>query len=223
MSEPYVGIIVAVLGIAGTLGSAVFTQILAARARLAEIDREQQARAADHERQQADAAMATRRASYIAFNAEARHFHAQIRHCTHALHGQERPDDPWAALDEARKAFVEDYSEIQLTAPERVLVAAGNVNSELNWLYGMVRRLNDGLEHEEESVERAQRELQNLWGDLDVLRTLMRQDLGVTADDAADDTAHGLDGPPDRTPLPAPPTRPPGRGLRPASRGTSPR
>lgn len=53
------------------------------------------------------------------------------------------------------------------------------MNAELNRLYGMVRRLNDGTGREGESVERAQQELENLWGDLDVLRALMRRDLGV--------------------------------------------
>ncbi|MDA2811701.1 hypothetical protein O4J56_13755 [Nocardiopsis sp. RSe5-2] len=186
MTESSIAIIVAVLGIAGTLGSAVFTQLLASRARQAEIDREERARAAEHARVQADEALATRRACYIAFNAAARRFHAQVRHCTHALRGQERPDDPWAALDETRTAFANDYAELQLTAPDRVLTAAHGVNSRLNWLYGMVRRLNDGRGHEEESVDRAQRELEALWGDLDVLRSLMRLDLGVAADPSAE-------------------------------------
>ncbi|WP_017627113.1 hypothetical protein [Nocardiopsis chromatogenes] len=184
MTDSSIAIIVAVLGIAGTLGSAVFTQLLAARARRAEIDREERARAAEHARAQADEALATRRACYIAFNAAARRFHARIRHCTHALRGQERPEDPWATLDETRAAFANDYAELQLTASDRVLAAAHGVNAELNWLYGVVRRLNDGTGREEESVERAQQELENLWGDLDILRALMRRDLGVAAGEA---------------------------------------
>lgn len=93
MTDSYIAIIVAVLGIAGTLGSAVITQLLASRARQAEIDREERARVAEHVRAQADEALATRRACSIAFNAAARGFHARIRHRTHAMRGRERPDD----------------------------------------------------------------------------------------------------------------------------------
>lgn len=87
------------------------------------------------------------------------------------------------ALDEAKNAHRDRYSEAQMIAPEEVLMRASAVNQALNKVYGQVKRLERGVPGPGETTETAAQAQYEVWGMLRTMRTAMRHDLGVSHED----------------------------------------
>ena len=87
------------------------------------------------------------------------------------------------ALDEAKNAHRDRYSEAQMIAPEEVLMRASVVNQALNKVYGQVKRLERGAPEPGETMETAAQAQYEIWDMLRTMRTTMRHDLGVSHDD----------------------------------------
>ncbi|MFG2407748.1 hypothetical protein ACGFR8_26115 [Streptomyces brevispora] len=161
-----------VVGCAGTLLSALLTQRAADRSRQREQERADLARQRHSETREL-------RACYVGLNTAARQYLAALTDQVHAL---SRGDDMSAVrqrLTEARDQHRDVYAEAQLRVPDRVLVLAGEVSRELGTVYGMVRRLDDGLAYEADSVAVVQERIDVLWRRLREVRREMRVELGV--------------------------------------------
>jgi hypothetical protein len=100
-----------------------------------------------------------------------------------------------AALDEAKKAHRDTYSQAQLIAPDDVLVSASEVNKALNSVYGQVKRLDREEPDPGETVAAAFRAQAEVWDLLRAMRTVMRRDLGVAASAGDDASVHLPDRP----------------------------
>ncbi|MFJ2925633.1 hypothetical protein ACIPIU_11540 [Streptomyces massasporeus] len=87
------------------------------------------------------------------------------------------------ALEEAKNAHRDRYSEVQMLAPEGVLMRASVVNQALNRVYGQVKRLERGAPGSGETMETAAQAQYEVWGMLRTMRTAMRQDLGVPSEE----------------------------------------
>ncbi|MEU6865855.1 hypothetical protein ABZ924_21805 [Streptomyces sp. NPDC046876] len=83
------------------------------------------------------------------------------------------------ALEEAKNAHRDRYSEAQMIAPEEVLRRASAVNQALNTVYGQVKRLERDAPEPGETMETAAQAQPGIWEMLRTLRTAMRHDLGV--------------------------------------------
>lgn len=130
----------AVVGVVGTLLSALLTQRAADRSR-------------QHERERAELARERRgeakelRACYVALNTAARQYLAALTDQVHAL-GRDDTAPVRQRLAEARDQHRDVYAEAQLRVPDRVLDLAGDLSRELGTVYGMVRRLDGGMPRE---------------------------------------------------------------------------
>ncbi|MEV4999099.1 hypothetical protein [Streptomyces niveus] len=162
----------AVVGCAGTLLSALLTQRAADHSRQHEQERAELAR-------QRHVDIRELRACYVGLNTAARQYLAALTDQVHAL---SRGDDMSVVrqrLTEARDQHRDVYAEAQLRVPEQVLDLAGEVSRELGIVYGMVRRLDDGLAYEGDSVVVVQERIDVLWHRLREVRREMRVELGV--------------------------------------------
>lgn len=165
--------IVAVVGVVGTLLSALLTQRAAERSRQREQERAEQTQAWAREAEE-------RRTCCIALNTAARQYLAAL---TDQLHALIRAEDPRAArqrLTEARDRHRDVYAEAQLRLPDPVLALAGELTHALGFLYGRLRRLDDGIPQPGDSPDAAQAEIDALWDRLRELRSGMRADLGAS-------------------------------------------
>ncbi|QTT76440.1 hypothetical protein J7W19_26415 [Streptomyces mobaraensis NBRC 13819 = DSM 40847] len=168
-------VIIAVAGMAGTLGGSLLTQRRAERARRREI---RLVRAHDEEREN----LALRRTCYTELNRDARQFTTALNRHLHILRERGTADDTdKAALDEAKAAFRDRYSEAQMIAPEHVLGPAQTVNRALSDVYGQVKRLERDEPEAGETLDSASRAQHAVWDLLRTLRTAMRRDLGVSS------------------------------------------
>ncbi|MCV2461337.1 hypothetical protein OEB94_18850 [Streptomyces sp. ICN988] len=94
---------------------------------------------------------------------------------------RERPvdDADKQALDDAKAAHRDRHSQVQMIAPDQVLMLASVANQALNSLYGQVKRLERGEPRPGETVESASQAQSEIWDQLREMRRAMRQDLGV--------------------------------------------
>ncbi|MFJ9929017.1 hypothetical protein ACIRU5_23660 [Streptomyces misionensis] len=179
--------VVAVVGVVGTLLSALLTQRAAERSRRHEQERAERARA--RERQAAQ-----RLACYVALNTAARQYLAALTDQLHALRGTEDSRAVRQRLTEARDVHRDVYAEAQMRLPDPVLALAGEVTHALGTLYGRLRRLDDGVSRPGDSPDTAQAEIDALWERLRELRRGMRADLGASEAARPDPLAPGPPG-----------------------------
>ncbi|MFF2699503.1 hypothetical protein ACFVUQ_14185 [Streptomyces cyaneofuscatus] len=159
---------VAVVGVLGTLLSALLVQRAGERSRKREHERAE----ATQERR---TAVQETLACHIAFNAAVRQYLAALTDQIHEL-GRDGPDSVQQRLTEARDHHRDVYAEVQLRTSERITGLAGDLNRELGLVYGMVRRIDDGAPRQGDSVAAARERLDALWRQLRDVRRQMRSE-----------------------------------------------
>ncbi|MCB5169741.1 hypothetical protein LG634_33695 [Streptomyces bambusae] len=178
-------VIIAVAGVAGTLGGSFLTQRAAERGKLREL-------ALIREQEDARESRQLRRTCYAELNRDARQFSTALNGHLHAMRERGVEEADRTALDEAKAAHRDRYSEAMMVAPDGVLAAAAAANRALTALYGHVKRLERGEPEPGESPEAAARAREEVWALLATMRTAMRRDLGVAEDpEPSDGDARG--------------------------------
>ncbi|MEV8453854.1 hypothetical protein AB0467_17905 [Streptomyces sp. NPDC052095] len=169
MTVAVTAMITAVVGVLGTLLAPVLSQRMTSRQRADET------RLADERRR-----FEERRAQYTAMNRASRQFHTLLKDALHRIRDGVYTEQERTQLEEARLDHRDRYAEAQMIVPERILEASREVNRVLAAGDARVKRLDRGLAREGENVEQALLDLKAADTRLSALRSLMRQDLGVT-------------------------------------------
>ncbi|MFI2375505.1 hypothetical protein ACH5AO_10595 [Streptomyces sp. NPDC018964] len=166
-----------VVGVVGTLLSALLTQRAADRSRQREQERTEELWERRSEIQEL-------RSCYVALNTAGRQYLAALTDQVHALDRPGEADSVRQRLTEARDRYRDVYAEAQMRLPQRVLEHAGGVSHGLGAVYGMVRRLDDGVPRRGDSPAAVQEGIDALWERLRGMRREMRADLGVSRADS---------------------------------------
>ncbi|MDI3384620.1 hypothetical protein QIS99_00040 [Streptomyces sp. B-S-A8] len=170
---------VAVVGVLGTLLSALLTQRASDRSRRYELEQAERQRLEDLAAQRHETVKEQRRAAYVMLNKAARQYQTALTDHLHVLLRGEDRQDARAQLDEARSVHRDCYAEAQLIVPDPVLDLAGRVNKSLNATYGMIKRLDNGTPRPGDSLDAVQASADASWDLLRQVRHRMRSDLGV--------------------------------------------
>ncbi|KUF19348.1 hypothetical protein [Streptomyces silvensis] len=176
-------IVIAVLGIGGTLAAAVITQRGADRARARELEHARRLQQDEREHATRQARLEARRTCYAALSAGTRDLANVMTNVLHALEQDEMTDDLRSDLDRARREHRMRHAEAQMVLPDPVTETASTANRHLGDLYGLLRRLDADTARPGESLESARRGLTGLWEPLWRMRHVMRVDLGITDPD----------------------------------------
>ncbi|MET9015615.1 hypothetical protein ABZX74_32620 [Streptomyces olivaceoviridis] len=163
--------VVAVVGVVGTLLSALLTQRAADRGRRREQERAEEVRERRRHAQEL-------RACYVALNTSARQYLAALTDQVHALGREEELPAARQRLTEARDQYRDVYAEAQMRLPDRVLGLAGGLSHDLGAVYGMVRRLDEGTPRAGDSPAAVRENIDELWGRLRGMRREMRSQPG---------------------------------------------
>ncbi|MFD0140446.1 hypothetical protein ACFVIL_41930 [Streptomyces sp. NPDC127159] len=164
--------IIAVAGVAGTLGGSFLTQRASERAKRREIELLR-----DHE--EVREKLLLRRTCYVELNRDSRQFTTALNHHLHVMRERGVEETDREALDDAKGAHRNRYSEAQMIAPDEVLVRASEVNRALNKVYGQVKRLERQEPAPGETMATAVQAQAEIWDMLRAMRAAMRHDLGV--------------------------------------------
>jgi len=181
MDSAVTGLLAAVVGVGGTLGSAWVTQRRSDASRREEWERVERTRLAELAAQRAESGMEARRTAYTEFNAAARHYLATLNDHSHLLRiGADDPQESLTTVETARVDYRRRYAEAQMIVPDTVLAEVRRVDTGLGSLYGSLARLTRGTAREGDGIETIRADIKQGWRDLSRMRATMRTDLGVT-------------------------------------------
>ncbi|MFC8916892.1 hypothetical protein ACGF5F_15180 [Streptomyces sp. NPDC047821] len=183
MSGSITEVVVAVVGIGGTLASALLTQLSANRVRLREVEKADEQRTRELDRTAREAGLEARRACYAGLNAAALDYVTVLDNFSYAVEAGRVTDDLRAELYQARRAHRSVHADAQMLLSASVMVAADRVGKSLGQVYRMLKRLDGGTPEAGDDIATARQGMATLWDHLWVMRRDMRRDLGL-GDDA---------------------------------------
>lgn len=188
MSAELTTVLVALLGVLGTLLSPILAQQIASRAKRFEFDLQRQQQLDERRDSRQQQALDERRAMYAAFNTAARRYTQALRAYLWAISSGAVSDQDEAALTGARQAYRDLYSDAQMVFPDKVLDVASSVNAALADAYGKVRRLASSRSAADrgptgKDIEDAQEYCRvQLYELIGGMRQVMREDLGIAGE-----------------------------------------
>lgn len=185
-------LLVAVVGVAGTLGAALLTQIRADRTKRMELqsaatqrreerDHAEALRAAERTERRTEADEVLKRSCYIALNTASRQYLTAQVDLLYALRKRTGAEAAMEGLETRRVVHRESYAEAQMIVPAAVLVGAGAASRRLNAAYGELKRIAASSVPTSEDLSRFEDGVDGAWSLLAHMRQLMRDDLGVDA------------------------------------------
>ncbi|MEV5602889.1 hypothetical protein AB0L33_15745 [Streptomyces sp. NPDC052299] len=180
MDPSLTALIVAVVGVAGTLVSGVLAHRGALRAKTVELDRAERLRREELLADERREALAVRRASYAVFNQRLRQFHSVLSKDYFALAAGETRPGRSQEREEPRQVLRDVYAEAQMVISDPVLSVGGGVVQQLHRIHALLGRHERG-EPADESLEDIRERLERASEGLYEVRQTMRRELGVSA------------------------------------------
>jgi hypothetical protein len=191
MSGADTTIIAAAIAVLGTLLSPILVQYMNARAKGQEHDLAQKQRAEERQAEAELRAYEELRTEYTNLNAQVRNFVRALSDYLHLIRAHKASEEARDLLDNARREYLQCYSDAQMRVSDSVLEAAMDANRGFSRLYGMTLRL-DGFTvparspevlsdaDTEETIDLAFRYLEQELGPFAwKLRNTMRHELGI--------------------------------------------
>ncbi|MFE4051883.1 hypothetical protein [Streptomyces sp. YIM B13518] len=191
MGANWAGLLIAVVGVAGTLGAALLTQNRADRTKRMELQaaaeqrREERGHAeellrAEQARQEQRESLERRRTCYITLNTASRQYLTSMTNYLYALQRGEDVDTSLKELEACRLAYRDSYAESQMVVPDAVLRSSGTAKKRLNSAYGKLRKFGAAPAAYADELAALEGELHDeVWPYLGALKQSMRADLGV--------------------------------------------
>ena len=183
MTAGMLALVVAIVGVVGTLASTLLTQMLSLRSKRLEADDQQQQRLEERVEERRRTEYRDRRDCCIAMNMAGRRFRQALKNCL--FEGGEKAGE----LEQARQEFTSRYGEAQMILSDAVLKAASAANGSLAEAYGKVKSSQQpggrplGVSEREKLENFLDKEVGS---SLRHLRHTMRRDLGVVDQDYRD-------------------------------------
>ncbi|MBV1947113.1 hypothetical protein [Streptomyces sp. BV129] len=134
MSGAIISLIIAIVGVGGTLASTVITQVLAQRTESQRAEREARIRAAEQQASEKQRKIDQLQSCYVQLNAHDRHYRdAMLAHAYALKSGS--ADAEAAEVNSARRTQRDTRAEAQLVASDAVLQIESHVNAQLTVAY----------------------------------------------------------------------------------------
>ncbi|WP_435282988.1 hypothetical protein [Streptomyces koelreuteriae] len=168
-------VLIAVAGVAGTLGGALLTQRGAEKSKRRELEMTQTIQEARENRD-------LRRRCYTELHRDARQFCTALSRQLYVLRDRTPGDEDIQSLEAAKDTYRDRWSEALMIAPDPVIAAAREVNGALNRVYGQIKRLEQANPRPGETLRSAAEAQHAIWTLIAATREAMRRDLGITAE-----------------------------------------
>lgn len=180
MSSATISVIIAIVGVGGTLASAVITQVLAQRTESQRADREERIRAAEQRASEDQRKIDQPRTCYVQLNAHDRHYRDAMLAYAYALKSGSAEAEA-ADVSSARRAQRDTRAEAQLVASDAVLQIESHVNAQLTVAYKRLMRLAGQSDSDARQAELSQviKLLDSITAQQGHVRALMRLEVGA--------------------------------------------
>jgi hypothetical protein len=178
MSSEVSAIVIAAVGVLGTLAAAIVSPLLAARARREDFNLQlQREEEYVHQRQETD--RASKRPCYVDTMASTRHYRMDLINYLELVRRGETTSISRSDLNNSRRACLASLAEVGLVAPQRVLAAIDPINTCLSKAYRDTKLLEAGKRKPEQSLAEVNQSLQDLCAQLQAMGNAMRRYLSV--------------------------------------------
>ncbi|MFE7778208.1 hypothetical protein ACFU5O_30790 [Streptomyces sp. NPDC057445] len=179
MSTGMVTILVAAVGVMGTLLAPITTAWVGARGRLQEFELQQRAETARRRDEDAQQELERRRDTYVALNASARRWRIRMMEDLHALRLGTTPDAN-GATEAARNEFLDTYAQAQMLVPDSVLKPSQSVRVALADAKKQIDSFREDTAQSPDQWQELHTGLIKSWDVIMVMQIAMRRDLGIT-------------------------------------------
>jgi hypothetical protein len=173
--------VIAVVGVCGTLASAIITQLFSQRSRYQELQAAERCRLAEQETAEKQRKTDQLRSCYVQLNANDRNYRDAMLAYAYALKAGSPGEAEAAEVATARRAQRDARADAQMIVTEEVLDTEGRVNARLTMAYRslhQIQRENDASVREA-LLEEVIKLLDGIIPLLSRARVTMRMDLGV--------------------------------------------
>ncbi|MFC8640711.1 hypothetical protein RKD45_001426 [Streptomyces griseus] len=178
MSTGVIALLVAVVGVAGTLLAPITTAWVSSRSRRQEFELQQDSDRAKRHIDDAQANLERRRDAYVALNSGARRYRFMMMEDLYAVRRGAGPDP---ATELARVEFQDTYAQAQMLVPDDVLRPCQTVRVALAEAKKLMDSLAEDATHDQQKWQEAHTFLIDMWEPIGVMQLAMRQDLGISA------------------------------------------
>lgn len=175
MSAGFGALVLALVGVLGTLSASIVTQVLSAR---------NQARAFESQvrREQELGEQSIKRSCYIAMFANSRRYRIELMNYLYAVQAKAVNDAVRADLEEARRAYSTSVAETELTAGAEVLAAVKKIDRVLSPSFAQIKMLEREDQQPGKSFEEILTTLGTFWDLWPIMQHAMRRELHATHD-----------------------------------------
>jgi hypothetical protein len=179
MNAAVTALVVAIVGVIGTLLAPIVSQRLSARARREEFEQQRTQRQDEYERQQRERELTIKRTCYITVISGARRYRLELMRYLYAIKEDTVDDGARDRLEEARLAFNTSLAETELTAAGPVLEALDPIRRGMSDSYTAIKDLEQDTPRSNGTFEEIRTFLLKLWDAWPPAHAAMRADLGV--------------------------------------------
>lgn len=179
MSASTSALIIAIVGVIGTLAASIVSQVLSARARRQELGVQRLQRQDEYDREERQRVLANKRSCYITNISATRRYRIELMSYLYAINRQAIDKDATERLEEARLAFNSNLAETVLTGTLSVIEAVEPIRIGLAESYTATKDLERETPKSNSKFEEIRAQLFKFWDEWPRLYTTMRNDLGV--------------------------------------------
>ncbi|MEU6524410.1 hypothetical protein ABZ892_16720 [Streptomyces sp. NPDC046924] len=180
MSQSVIALLLAVVGVLGTLASALLSQRGGRQTKLMELQHAERQHASDKIAEGRRIDFEDRRACYVAVNKVFRRHQAALKNYFSSLSSNTVKEGQWEEIEETRHASRETYAEAQMVLPEEVLNSSAELVKRFNFIYGALARFSANNQRPEDDLDQVREQLDHATAGLYYLRQGMRADLGIS-------------------------------------------
>lgn len=175
MTAGFGALVLALVGVLGTLSASIVTQVLSARNQSRAIDSR-----ARHEHELAE--QSTKRSCYIAMFANSRRYRVELMNYLYAVQAKAVNEAARADLEEARRAYSTSVAETELTAGAAVIAAINSIDRVLSPSFARIKILERDNPQPSSSFEEIRTALGTFWDLWPSLQHAMRRELNQSDD-----------------------------------------
>jgi len=179
MNASVTAVVLAIVGVIGTLLAPIVSQRLSAQARREEFDLQRLQRQEEYDRGQQEKVLANKRSCYVTMISATRRYRLELMNYLYAVNEDSVDSGARGRLEEARLGFNTSLAETQLTGIAPVLEALEPITKRMSECYMATKTLERHSSKSNSSFEEIKSSLLKLWDEWPRLYAAMRDDLGV--------------------------------------------
>ena len=180
MSSNISSLVVAIVGVFGTLFAPIVSQRLTAQARREEFERDRDHQSDIYSREQQQARFLEKRNCYLSLSMSAGRYRSELMRYLHKVHNKTLDENARPTLEETRVRFLASVYETRLTGRLKVVERLDMLREEIAKTYAGTMNLAEGNPGPNGSFEEIRASIFAVWEQTwPPLLTAMREDLGI--------------------------------------------